>query len=174
MATRSKWILTDKLPARISKVVGEIVIAAGQLEYVLMLSYKRASGKGMAVGMDEADKLYTVKKLIGALKKDFKSQIPDPPTNKELEQILDNVWDVYQRRHTVVHAVFVKLADGSLARFYSDKPKVRVKAIDYGVDLANLLILRGDVRTARDALNSFTKKWLLGKRVKKGREAAVS
>ena len=46
-----KWNLIDKLPDGLFKVIGEITVAAGQLEYVLMLSYKRASGKGMAVGI---------------------------------------------------------------------------------------------------------------------------
>jgi hypothetical protein len=141
-----KWILIDKLPDGLFKVIGEITVAAGQLEYVLMLSYKRASGKGMAVGMHKAEELLTVKNLLKELKKDFKQQIPDAAANRELGEIFDTVWKVYQKRHTVVHAVFVETADGKLARFYSDKPNVRVKAIDYGVEMKKLTALRDDTR----------------------------
>ena len=167
----SKWVLTDKLPDDLLKVIGEITVATGQLEYVLMLSYKRASGKGMVVGMREAEKLRAVKKLLKELKKTFEQQVHNAAANKELGKILEAVWNVYQDRHTVVHAVFVETSTGELARFYSDKPRVIVKAVDYGVELEKLTTLLDNLRNVRDALNSFTKKWFLGKRARKSREA---
>ena len=167
MAKKPKWVLTDRFPAPLLRITGQITIAAGQLDYVLLLAYKRASGKSMKVGMGEAEKIRDVKKLIKVIKKEFEDWTSDAEAHEELSKILEDFWEVYQRRHTVVHGIFVKISDGSLGRFYSDKPKVRVKSIDYGVKVDKLRNLRNDLRSVRNRLMSFTKKWLLGKRKKK-------
>ena len=126
----------------------------------------------MAVGMSEAEKLKYVWKLSEELAEDFEKRIPDAAANKELKRILAGVKNVYKERHTVVHAIFVKkTSDGKLARFFSDRPNVRVKAIDYGVELEKLRALRNELRTVRDTLNRFTKKWLLGKSAEKNPSA---
>ena len=171
MAAKEKWIFKDEWPDDVLKVVGEITIAAGQLDYVLYLSYNRASGKEMAVGMPEAEKLQTFKRLSKELKKAFKELVPDAEPNTELKEILHDVRNIYEKRHSVIHGVFVETSVGQPGRFYSDKARnVRVKAINYGVVLEELVAIRDELRGARNILNSFTKKWLLGKRARKRRE----
>jgi putative protein kinase ArgK-like GTPase of G3E family len=134
MAKKPKWVLTDSFPTPLLRVVAQITVAAGQMDYVLLLAYKRASGKRMAVGMLEAEGFRGLKDLLKAIKKDFKARTSDAVANEELRQILTEVWNVYQERHTVVHAVFVK-HEGELKRFYSDKPDIKIKAKNYGVEV---------------------------------------
>ena len=52
MAT-AKWDIQDKFPQPLLRIVGQITIAAGQLEYVLKLAYKRARGESFDVGRRE-------------------------------------------------------------------------------------------------------------------------
>ena len=54
MAKTPKWVIKDTFPAPLLRVVAQITIAAGHLDYMLLLAYKRASGKKMTVGMLEA------------------------------------------------------------------------------------------------------------------------
>ncbi len=171
MAKSPKWILTDTIPAPLLRVTGQITIAAGQLDYVLLLAYKRVRGKGMKIGMEEAEELRDVKKLTKAIKKEFGDWTSDPGAHQELHEILNDYWKAYQRRHTVIHGIFVKMSDGSFGRYYSDKPKVPVKSVNYGAEVADLRDLRNELRSVRDRLHSFTKKWNLGKHKKKSPKA---
>ena len=158
-----KWDIQDSFPAPLLRVVAQITIASGQLEYVLMLAYKRASGKGMKVGMQEAEELRDFKRLSKATKKAFKQKVPNPQVQKELSNILSRAWNAYQDRHTVIHATFA-IQDGQLKRFFTDKPLIKARGKNYGVDVKELRAIRDRLRKSRDELHFFTKKYLLGKK----------
>ena len=158
-----KWDIQDSFPAPLLRVVAQITIAAGQLDWVLMLAYKRARGEEMKVGMLAAEELRDFKKLKKETQKYLNEKITDPEVQQELSKILDRAWDAYQKRHTVIHAVFA-IQDGELKRFYTDKPLIKVKGKNYGVDVKELRAIRDRLRASRDELHFFTKKYLLGKK----------
>ena len=82
MADKPKWIFTDTFPVPLLRVVAQITMAAGQLEYALLLAYKRASGKGMKAGILGAEELRTVKLLSKEIKKAFNEQVTDTKARK--------------------------------------------------------------------------------------------
>ncbi len=156
-----KWDIQHSFPPPLLRVVAQITIASGQLDYALMLAYKRARGKGMKVGMEEAEELRNFRKLKNQTQKYFNEKMTDPKVQQKLSEILGRAWDAYQARHTVIHAVFV-IQDGQLKRFFTDIPLIKVKAKNYGVDVEELRAIRDRLRASGDELHFFTKKYLLG------------
>ncbi len=165
MAT-AKWDIQDKFPQPLLRVVGQITIAAGQLEYVLKLAYKRARGEGMEIGMAAAEKL-PFKDLCDETQKYFDKKITDPALQQQLSKILTDANQAWLDRHTVIHAVFaISLQDNELKRYFKKKAKGKVKNQGkyYDVGVKELRALRNRLRDARDDLHFFTKKYLLGAR----------
>lgn len=156
-----KGSLIDNWPDDLLKVVGEITIASGQLEYALELSIKRAAGKPFSQGMQEAANLQDFKAKRRELKRHFADGDHPDKENAELAQILDDAYRIYQQRHTVIHGLFALNEDGAPVPLAKDKTRgVSYKGVNYGIEMLELTSLRDDLRSGRNRLLGFTKRLL--------------
>ena len=147
-----KMILTDQWDAEITKVVGEITIAFGQLEHVLWLLPKRIDELSIRQWAAMAGK-----KSIPDRCKVIRQRFAREPTNRErlpdLDSLLNTVKKINNDRIAVVHGRWgcKKDAPGgaitSLHRIWKEQ--------DRGVDLQVLNTLRDKIRTLRDDLLHF-------------------
>jgi hypothetical protein len=145
-----KMILTDQWDVEISKVVGEIAISFAQLEHALWVLPKRIKKLDLDEWAGIAGKV-PIPTRCQQIRESFARKRMNQDQEAELDSLLKDVERVNENRNSVVHGRWgCKKKRGkisSLHRFWRDR--------DQGVVIADLKILRDDIRTTRDRLLHF-------------------
>ena len=146
-------ILSDQWDDEITKVVGEIVIAFGQLEHVLWVAGKRSRKLSMQEWAELREGGRTVPEKCRYLREEFTRQQMDDTLRSDLHQTLDKIVNLAETRNRIVHGRWgVKKLDGKIIskhRIWQNR--------DAGVDVAKMIALRNGIRDARDRLNRLTR-----------------
>lgn len=161
MGVISNARLPDEWPLKMRRLIGEIVISAGQLEHILDLSYKRLSDKSYSKGMQEASEMYRCKQKT---KKILDAASARPISERDLEKletILKEVDAVWERRNDVIHAVYAQEPSGKrVRRRWVSKGKEEFKSIDLGVAEKQFQKVVNSLRKHRDELNRITSNYI--------------
>ncbi len=139
----------DDFPDDILKVVGQITLSLGQLEYVLKLTIKRLLRKPFKEGMGVADSIWPIRNLRREAEHLFAIRVMDQAAEGEFRALLDRVEALSEPRHRVIHALWAIPKGGGFLRIR--------KGVNYGVDLLELRRLRKEIRGVVHDLNQFTR-----------------
>ncbi len=145
-----KMILTDQWDDEISKVVGEIAIAFAQLEHALWVLPKRIKKLTIDDWAGIAGKV-PIPTRCAQIRESFALKHMNQHQEAELDSLLKAVERINEDRNSVVHGRWgCKKVDGKITsrhRFWRER--------DQGVVIADLKVLRDDIRTVRDRLLGF-------------------
>jgi hypothetical protein len=161
MTITSNARLSDDWPPTLLTFIGQIVIAAGQLEHVLDLSYKRFAQRDYSEGMQDAADLHRVKQKTARIKEAAQSRGLSRSDMDRLEEILNKMEMAWEERNDVIHAVYAEVRMGRPVRRRRVSQKGQpFQSLDLGVDEQTFATLVTAIRTIRNELNSFTSRWI--------------
>ena len=153
--------LPDDWPLNMRRLIGEIVISAGQLEHILDLSYKRLSDKSYSEGMQEASEMFRCKLKTKKILDAAKTRPISERDLEVLETILRKVDAAWESRNDVIHAVYAEEPSGKrVRRRWVSKGKEEFKSIDLGVAEKQFQKVVDSLRKHRDELNRFTSNYI--------------
>lgn len=161
MPITSNARLSDDWPPTLLTLIGQIVIAAGQLEHVLDLSYKRLAQRNYSEGMQDAADLHRVKQKTARIRGSAQSRGLSRSDMDRLAEILNKVEMAWEERNDVIHAVYAEMPMGRRVRRRRVSRKGQpFRSFDLGFDEQTFATLVTSIRTIRNELNSFTSRWI--------------
>ncbi len=139
----------DDFPDDILKIVGQITLSLGQIEYLLKLTIKRLLRKPFDEGMGVAESIWPIRNLSRQAEHLFAVRVMDQTTEAEFRVLLDRVEALSEPRHRVIHALWAIPEGGGFLRIR--------KGVNYGVNLQDLRRLRREIRGVVHDLEKFTR-----------------
>ena len=104
--------LCDDWSSSLLQLIGQVVIAAGQLEYVVNLRYKRLAKQEYSQGMQKVADLFRFPKKTKAIKQAATSRGLAHSDRKQLSKILRRAECAWKDRNGVIHAVYAEIPSG--------------------------------------------------------------
>jgi hypothetical protein len=150
----------DHWPSNLLGLIGEIVIAAGQLEHAVNLSYKRLAKQDYSPGMQQVADMLRFTKKTRAIKQAANARGLVQSDRMRLSEIMRGANSAWKDRNGVIHAVYAELPSGKRVRRHQvSKSGQPFESKDLGLREQDFESIVTALRNSRDELDQFKSPW---------------
>lgn len=142
--------LTDELPPELLVLLGRLLVNFGQIEYLLQLSIKRLSGKGLSDGLRDAERLVNLSELCEEAQRLFEQQTMDQGLEGDFRNIITCVKNLNDMRPNVIHGFFGVDQATSDVILVKNRKQINISLLD------EILPLQYQ---AKELLEAYTARW---------------
>ena len=147
--------------------LGEVVIAAGQLEYIIDMSIHGSAHASIYEGLKKAQEFRGPKDKLDYLKKQHIAPKFEAGTVAEFDDAAGQIVDAMERRNKAIHALYAIDENGNQVRnFRSSTGKQPYSRKELRVRASAFRNLRDDLRYWRYRLDILTRELFLSRKGK--------